>query len=67
VIALKLRKKLDDTLACFRIVGAEDEIMLSTAQVKPSSSPWGLACTVLGLSTKCAALEGTGWMCLKNS
>eukprot|EP00903_Cladosiphon_okamuranus_P010462 g9898.t1 len=32
VIALKLRKKLDDTLACFRIVGAEDEIMLSTAQ-----------------------------------
>lgn len=39
VIALKLRKKLDDTLACFRMVGPDDEIMLSTAQVKPSSSP----------------------------
>lgn len=34
VIALKLRKKLDDTLACFRIVGADDEIMLSTTQVR---------------------------------
>ncbi|CBN74882.1 DNA gyrase subunit A [Ectocarpus siliculosus] len=32
VIALKLRQKLEDTLACFRIVGADDEIMLSTAQ-----------------------------------
>ncbi|CAM9092331.1 unnamed protein product [Pylaiella littoralis] len=32
VIALKLRKQLEDTLACFRIVGADDEIMLSTTQ-----------------------------------
>ncbi|CAN0491882.1 unnamed protein product, partial [Scytosiphon promiscuus] len=32
VIALKFRKKLDDSLACFRIVSADDEIMLSTTQ-----------------------------------
>lgn len=33
VIALKFRKSLDDSLACFRVVGADDEIMLSTFQV----------------------------------
>ncbi|CAM9675174.1 unnamed protein product, partial [Laminaria digitata] len=32
VIALKFRKSLDDSLACFRVVGADDEIMLSTFQ-----------------------------------
>ena len=37
MIALKLRTKLDDTLACFRIVGAEDEIMLSTEQVNKNA------------------------------
>lgn len=38
VIALKLRKQLEDTLACFRIVGADDEIMLSTTQVQRLSA-----------------------------
>ena len=33
VIALKFKKALDDSLACFRVVGPDDEIMLSTFQV----------------------------------
>ena len=33
VIALKFKKSLDDSLACFRVVGPDDEIMLSTFQV----------------------------------
>ncbi|CAM9466525.1 unnamed protein product [Ascophyllum nodosum] len=32
VIAIKFRKTLDDSIACFRVVGPDDEIMLSTFQ-----------------------------------
>lgn len=38
MIAIKFRKALDDSLACFRVVGADDEIMLSTFQVRIVSS-----------------------------
>ena len=34
MIAIKFRKTLDDSIACFRVVGPDDEIMLSTFQVK---------------------------------
>lgn len=34
VIAIKFRKSMDDSIACFRVVGPDDEIMLSTFQVR---------------------------------